>query len=349
MSKQFRVLAIAVIAVLFVVVGCGANPRQFRQMIVGRWVLAEGSSRDVSERMEFLADGTGLAESGNKAMTFQWRIDDDNRIISTAMNGSITQIYTIREISRTTLIVEWQGVRLTYKSPQEAERLARERERVREEAKRERVAERAREEAERERLAEQARRTIQQRSGAFTDPRDGQTYRTVKIGNLTWMAQNLNFQTNNSWCYDSNNSNCEKYGRLYTWRAARNACPAGWRLPGGVDWDALMSVVGSTFRESNDMGFWDGAGTRFKSQAGWNNNGNGTDDFGFSALPGGNRRSDGRFLNVGLVGFWWITLEGFAGEVPPYLLGMGSANEDVYTMFLNLDWSNGHSVRCVSE
>jgi len=331
MGKQFSVLAIAVITVLFAVVGCSANPRQSRQMIVGRWVLAVESSQwpapvVAAVRMEFLADGTGLAEYPNEAMSFQWRIDDDNRIIKTAKGGLVTRILTIREVSRTVLIVSERDHRFTYKTSQEHERLTREREREQaREQERERVREQER---------EKARSNIQR--GNFTDSRDRQTYRTVKIGNLTWMAQNLNFQTENSWCYDNNSANCEKYGRLYTWNAAMNACPAGWRLPNDEDWNALVSAVGSN------------AGTKLKSQTGWNTGSGhipGTDEFGFSALPGGYRRTDGSFNDVGHWGFWWSATELDASSARNR--HMGWRRDGVYS-----GWdgkSGGISLRCVRD
>lgn len=71
-------------------------------------------------------------------------------------------------------------------------------------------------------------------TGTFTDPRDGQTYATVEIGNQTWFAQNLNYETSNSWTYIDDPANGDIYGRLYTWEAALNACPSGWHLPGDV-------------------------------------------------------------------------------------------------------------------
>ena len=66
--------------------------------------------------------------------------------------------------------------------------------------------------------------------GEMIDARDNQTYQTVTLGDQTWLAQDLNYETDNSWCYDDDPENCDTYGRLYDWEAARTACPAGWHL-----------------------------------------------------------------------------------------------------------------------
>jgi uncharacterized protein (TIGR02145 family) len=152
-------------------------------------------------------------------------------------------------------------------------------------------------------------------SGSFTDSRNGQTYRTVRIGDLSWMAQNLNFQTGSSWCYDNDESNCRKYGRLYDWNTAMTACPAGWHLPTNADWNNLVQAAGG-----DDMA----AGGKLKSKSpAWD----GTDDFGFSALPGGSRGTDGSFNVVGVDGVWWSATEG--GPTVAWLRYMGSDREHV--------------------
>jgi len=146
-----------------------------------------------------------------------------------------------------------------------------------------------------------------QQKGTFTDPRDNKTYKTVKIVSQTWMAENLNYAASGSKCYDNKPENCKKYGRLYDWNVATRVCPYGWHLPSDAEWDVLMAAVDGT----------ETAGGKLKAKSGWKDNyqgksGNGTDQYGFSALPGGGdycfERSRGNFANfanAGLNGLWW--------------------------------------------
>ena len=113
--------------------------------------------------------------------------------------------------------------------------------------------------------------------GSFTDPRDGKTYRTVKIGDQVWMAENLNIETDSSYCYNDSTKYCSKYGRLYSWAVANSVCPEGWHLPTIDEFETLFATVGGDSV----------AGAKLKSTSGWNSNGNGTDDFGFTVLPAG--------------------------------------------------------------
>jgi len=134
----------------------------------------------------------------------------------------------------------------------------------------------------------------------FTDSRDGKKYKMVKIGNQTWMAENLNYNASGSKCYKNNESNCQKYGRLYNWSTAKSACPSGWHLPSGDELNTLANFAGG----------YDVAGEKLKATSGWDKNGNGTDDYGFSALPGGGSGSNGDFASPGDIGYWWSVSEG---------------------------------------
>jgi len=130
---------------------------------------------------------------------------------------------------------------------------------------------------------------------AFTDARDGKKYIAVKIGSQTWMAENLNYEASGSKCYENKPANCSKYGRLYNWSTARNACPRGWHLPSDAEWTALENAVGSE------------AGKKLKSKSGWN----GTDEFGFSALPGGTGFYS---VHAGYLGYWWSATECYISD-----------------------------------
>ena len=183
-------------------------------------------------------------------------------------------------------------------------------------------------------------------TGTFTDPRDGQTYATIDIDNQTWMAENLNYETTNSWWHDDDPANGEKYGRLYTWDAAMNTCPHGWYLPSDEEWKTLEMYLGMSQSEADGTG-WRGTdeGEKMKSTSGWNNNGNGTNSSGFNALPGGVRLSNGSFDYLGNVGYWWSGTEG--SSTTAWYRALNSGSGQVYR---NYDYkTNGFSVRCLKN
>ena len=195
--------------------------------------------------------------------------------------------------------------------------------------------------------------------GSMMDSRDGQTYKTVTIGTQTWMAQNLNYKTANSFCYESSAENCEKYGRLYLWSAAmdsvgawntngkdcgdltrcsptdpvRGVCPEGWHLPSNTEWETMLIAVGGVST----------AGKVLKSTSGWN--GNGTDDFGFSALSAGYRFVRGDYDLEGSKTYFWSSTEKDNNRAISMSL---NGNDD--NAFLNGNYKFlGFSVRCLKD
>jgi len=134
---------------------------------------------------------------------------------------------------------------------------------------------------------------------SFTDSRDGKAYKTVKIGSRTWMAENLNYDANGSKCYNNETENCQKYGRLYDFSTAEKSCPTGWHLPTLEEFERLEVYKYEVMDlEKGNIG------KRLKAKNGWN----GTDDFGFSALPAGCYRvAENAFTDIDTLAYLWTS------------------------------------------
>jgi len=170
----------------------------------------------------------------------------------------------------------------------------------------------------------------------------GQTYKTVVIGNQTWMAENLNYAVKGAKCYGEGGivdggyrapeaevqANCNKYGRLYYWAMAmdmdekynsqdwkgsdvnhQGICPTGWHLPNNADWDELYHFVDDSFADGNTESPYNSetAGRFLKAKEGWENCRMCEDKYGFSALPGGTCYMGDypSFIQAGIMGRWW--------------------------------------------
>jgi len=152
---------------------------------------------------------------------------------------------------------------------------------------------------------------------------EGETYKTVVIGNQTWFQRNLNYEVEGSRCYEDRDDYCQKYGRLYDWATAmgldtscnsyscssqiktkhKGICPTGWHIPNNNEWTTLIKAAADSST----------AGRYLKATSGWNNNGNGQDTYGFAALPGGEggdfSSQSSHFADVGECGVWWSASE----------------------------------------
>jgi uncharacterized protein (TIGR02145 family) len=210
-------------------------------------------------------------------------------------------------------------------------------------------------------------------SGNFIDVRDGTEYTTVQIGNQVWMAENLAFlpqvhtqgdgSSNTSRYYvygflgtDVNaaksTANYQTFGVLYNWPAAmdetflgsgsssnpsgvQGVCPSGWHLPSQTEYQDLLSFI-----QTDDPLV--ASGTALKATNGWGVNG--TDNYGFTALPGGRRLNDGSFVELGSFGYWWTT-QSVSSQDAQFRFMNSSA-------FVNSDLgfkTRGMSVRCVQD
>ena len=137
--------------------------------------------------------------------------------------------------------------------------------------------------------------------GTLQDARDGKSYKTVVIGGKTWMAENLNFVTNSSFCVEDLPANCDKYGRLYQEFDAEDACPEGWAIPQASDWRDLVNTAKEEFGDNNGslraVGEWEN--TIF------GDNVVATNASGFSALPAGYRAKTGEYDGEGTKAYFW--------------------------------------------
>jgi uncharacterized protein (TIGR02145 family) len=203
---------------------------------------------------------------------------------------------------------------------------------------------------------------------------DNNLYQTVKIGKYEWMAENLRTTTfsngekiplcieNDKWSalgscaycwYNNEEKNIKIYGALYNWYSVSSGtlCPVGWRVPSDEDWKYLTGFVdtrikvGDTIWNKKGLKGYD-SGKRLKALTGWNKDGNGTDNFGFSALPGGERSSkDGLFHLRGYNGYWWSsTGEGIADAwYRSIIYSLDDISRDVHGK------KCGFSVRCIRD
>jgi len=231
-------------------------------------------------------------------------------------------------------------------------------------------------------------------SGTITDSRDNKSYKWVKIGEQYWLAENMNYDVEGSICYGEAptvlgdplstaeiQANCNKYGRLYTWATAmgietkynselwngqtwdgspvphQGICPASWHIPDGNEWSILINSVTDECYEAPCPPSI--AGTVLKANSGWedtdnNPSGNGTGDYGFNALPGGDcnlTSSDnggGGSIGCSLAGQygeWWSASQSKATSATRYY--MAYFYTDVKSSSQNKNFLK--SVRCIKD
>ncbi len=171
--------------------------------------------------------------------------------------------------------------------------------------------------------------TLENLSDTMTDT-DGNIYKIVKIGSQWWMAENLkvthyrngdpipNVADNREWAdlstgaycaYNNDDNYIKSYGLLYNWFAvsdSRYIAPAGWHVPTDEEWKQLEMYLGMSQSDAEALS-WRGSneGSKLKAISGWNSNGNGSNESGFTALPGGYRDRHGTFSSVGLLASFW--------------------------------------------
>ena len=173
----------------------------------------------------------------------------------------------------------------------------------------------------------------------LTDNRDGNIYKTIKIGRQWWMAENLNYISGNEWIYADDANNAKTYGRLYDWETACEVCPEGWHLASYEEWMELILFLGDR----------DVAGGKLKvpGTAYWNGTAVGvTNSSGFSALPCGARYSSGYYSCLHNFGYYWTSFENDTEQARYWLLSH-DVPEEIRSGIHTKDYCM--SVRCIRD
>ena len=211
------------------------------------------------------------------------------------------------------------------------------------------------------------------------DERDGQFYKVVKIGMQIWMADNLNYAADSSWCYKKKSKNCDVYGRLYQWTAAMNVntrylndsagrivnyphqgiCPNGWHIPADEEWKKLADYARDSSSFKSKKGRSSDYGLALVSKEGWFDSlgtYGGTDEFRFNILPAGKRwRQDEKrmfdFYELGTNASFWSTYEYSPYGAHHWDMYVGSKYSVISGVFsYNGDFKeNAYSVRCLKN
>jgi uncharacterized protein (TIGR02145 family) len=195
--------------------------------------------------------------------------------------------------------------------------------------------------------------SIAQVAGTFKDSRDGKTYKTVKIGAQTWMAENLAFKAGNGCvAYDNNKTNAATYGYLYDWETAKKVCPIGWHLPSKAEWVTLITYSGGEKTAGNKL--------KEACSKHWASPNTGaTNESGFTGLPGGGRQEDGQFTSINVNGNWWTSdvrtvTENLTKTTTTYCEGIVMSGDPDYPLEINSMVNNSlnnkersYSVRCI--
>jgi uncharacterized protein (TIGR02145 family) len=180
---------------------------------------------------------------------------------------------------------------------------------------------------------------VNSEKGNFTDSRDGKTYKTIKVGNQIWMAQNLDFKTDESWYYENDDKKGIEYGRLYTWKAALNACPSDWHLPSDDEWKTLERSIGMPENEVDTVDYNRGV----KESAKFKQDGS----LGFDVKMGGFKHGyNNYFYKINDVSIIWTSTPN--GDEYAYTRTF-YANSDMISRDNNTYIKYGLPVRCIKN